>query len=99
MGTPQSEVARDVGVDISYSVPQRKCRLKLLHPKKKIQLDGEDSALPGRLTSWHLPKWAVCLPHTHSWHPEQEVVHLIAQGIENGLEGGAPASELGLVPR
>ncbi|OBS68900.1 hypothetical protein A6R68_02568 [Neotoma lepida] len=39
MGTPQSDVARDVGVDISYSAPQRKCRLKLLHPKKKIQLD------------------------------------------------------------
>ncbi|ERE68240.1 apolipoprotein [Cricetulus griseus] len=45
MGTPQSEVARDVGVDISYSVPQRKCRLKLLHPQKKIQLDGKMEVL------------------------------------------------------
>nr|XP_042139246.1 uncharacterized protein LOC107402064 [Peromyscus maniculatus bairdii] len=45
MGTPQSGVARDVGVDISYSVPQRTCRLKLLHPKKKIQLDGKMEVL------------------------------------------------------
>ncbi|KAM7332960.1 hypothetical protein ACRRTK_006280 [Alexandromys fortis] len=54
MGTPQSEVARDVGMNISYSVPQRKCWLKLLHPKKKIHLDGEDSTLPCRLTPWQL---------------------------------------------
>ncbi|XP_007462901.1 PREDICTED: uncharacterized protein LOC103069110 [Lipotes vexillifer] len=41
MGTPRSEVPRDVGVDVSYSWPQRKFRLKLLHPKKKIELDGK----------------------------------------------------------
>ncbi|KAI4559466.1 hypothetical protein MJG53_017992 [Ovis ammon polii x Ovis aries] len=40
MGTPGSEVPRDVGVDISYSWPQGKFRLKLLHPKKRIELDG-----------------------------------------------------------
>ncbi|XP_051024048.1 uncharacterized protein LOC127208599 [Acomys russatus] len=45
MGTPQSEVARDVGVDINYSMPQRKCRFKLFHPKKKIQLDGKMEVL------------------------------------------------------
>nr|XP_025130430.1 uncharacterized protein LOC102408196 isoform X3 [Bubalus bubalis] len=41
MGTPGSEVPRDVGVDISYSWPQGKFRLKLLHPKKRIELDGK----------------------------------------------------------
>ncbi|DAA15673.1 TPA: hypothetical protein BOS_22577 [Bos taurus] len=41
MGTPESEVPRDVGVDISYSWPQGKFRLKLLHPKKRIELDGK----------------------------------------------------------
>ncbi|EDK97332.1 mCG1050906 [Mus musculus] len=99
MGTSKSEVARDFGMDISYSVPQGKCWFQLLHPKKKIQLDGENSALPGNLTSWHLLTWAVCPTHTHSWVPEQDPVCLMAQGIENGREGGAPASELDLVPR
>ncbi|ELW67642.1 hypothetical protein TREES_T100018447 [Tupaia chinensis] len=47
MGTPQSEVPRDVGVDVSYSLPRRKFRLKLLHPKKKIELDGQIEALGG----------------------------------------------------
>ena len=46
MGTPESEVPRDVGVDISYSWPQGKFRLKLLHPKKRIELDGKDSGPP-----------------------------------------------------
>uniref|UniRef100_A0A8D0NM76 Vitellogenin domain-containing protein n=1 Tax=Sus scrofa TaxID=9823 RepID=A0A8D0NM76_PIG len=41
MGTPRSEVPRDVGVDVSYSWPRRTFRLKLLHPKKKIELDGK----------------------------------------------------------
>ncbi|XP_045020221.1 uncharacterized protein LOC102408196 isoform X2 [Bubalus bubalis] len=41
MGTPGSEVPRDVGVDISYSWLQGKFRLKLLHPKKRIELDGK----------------------------------------------------------
>ncbi|XP_045238922.2 uncharacterized protein [Macaca fascicularis] len=45
MGTPGSEVPRDVGVDVSYSLPQSKFRLKLLHPKKKIELDGKMEAL------------------------------------------------------
>ncbi|XP_049555363.1 uncharacterized protein LOC101269628, partial [Orcinus orca] len=45
MGTPGSEVPRDVGVDVSYSWPQRKFRLKLLHPKKKIELDGKIDTL------------------------------------------------------
>ncbi|KAM6155924.1 uncharacterized protein ACDL77_025152 [Rhynchocyon petersi] len=45
MGTPKSEVPRDVGVDINYSLPQRKFRFKLLHPKKKIKLDGKIEVL------------------------------------------------------
>ncbi|XP_008592015.1 PREDICTED: uncharacterized protein LOC103609474 [Galeopterus variegatus] len=53
MGTPGSEVPRDIGVDISYSVPQRKFRLRLLHPKKKVELDGKIEAL-GRTHSGHL---------------------------------------------
>ncbi|XP_062957166.1 uncharacterized protein LOC134381001 [Cynocephalus volans] len=53
MGTPGSEVPRDVGVDISYSVPQRKFRLRFLHPKKKVELDGKIEAL-GRTHSGHL---------------------------------------------
>lgn len=50
MGTPGSEVPRDVGVDISYSWPQGKFRLKLLHPKKRIELDGKDSGPPVTLS-------------------------------------------------
>lgn len=46
MGTPGSEVPRDVGVDVSYSLPQSKFRLKLLHPKKKIELDGNVNIPP-----------------------------------------------------
>ncbi|XP_054390682.1 uncharacterized protein LOC100440962 isoform X2 [Pongo abelii] len=53
MGTPGSEVPRDVGVDISYSLPQSKFRLKLLHPKKKIELDGKMEAL-GSAHTGHL---------------------------------------------
>ncbi|XP_057385670.1 uncharacterized protein LOC130704922 [Balaenoptera acutorostrata] len=45
MGTPRSEVPRDVGVDVSYSWPQRKLQLKLVHPKKKIELDGKIDTL------------------------------------------------------
>ncbi|XP_057171097.1 uncharacterized protein LOC113270878 [Ursus arctos] len=45
MGTPKSEVPRDVGVDVRYSLPQGKFRLKLLHPRKKMQLDGKMETL------------------------------------------------------
>lgn len=47
MGTPKSEVPRDVGVDVRYSLPQGKFRLKLLHPRKKMQLDGNECPLHG----------------------------------------------------
>ncbi|XP_056389473.1 uncharacterized protein LOC130283871 isoform X2 [Hyla sarda] len=40
LGTPKSEIKRDVGIDLYYNIPLRKFRLKLLHPKKKVQLDG-----------------------------------------------------------
>ncbi|XP_069839829.1 uncharacterized protein [Dendropsophus ebraccatus] len=40
LGTPKSEIKRDVGIDLYYSIPHRKFRLKLLHPKKKVQMDG-----------------------------------------------------------
>ncbi|MEE6498373.1 hypothetical protein FKM82_003056, partial [Ascaphus truei] len=41
MGTPKSEFKRDVGIDLHYNVQLRKFRIKLLHPKKKIQMDGK----------------------------------------------------------
>ncbi|KAM4632572.1 uncharacterized protein O3C94_019109 [Discoglossus pictus] len=41
MGTPKSEFKRDVGIDLHYNIQQRTFRMKLLHPKKKIQLDGK----------------------------------------------------------
>ncbi|XP_031801299.1 uncharacterized protein LOC100916970 [Sarcophilus harrisii] len=41
MGTPKSEQPRDVGMDLSFSVSQKKLRIKLLHPKKKIKVDGK----------------------------------------------------------
>uniref|UniRef100_A0A2K5QFP1 Vitellogenin domain-containing protein n=1 Tax=Cebus imitator TaxID=2715852 RepID=A0A2K5QFP1_CEBIM len=53
MGTPGSEVPRDVGVDVSYSLPQSKFRVKLLHPRKKIELDGKMEAL-GSVHMGHL---------------------------------------------
>lgn len=40
LGTPKSEIKRDVGIDLYYNIPHRKFRLKLLHPKKKVQMDG-----------------------------------------------------------
>ncbi|XP_072466121.1 uncharacterized protein [Notamacropus eugenii] len=45
MGTPKSERPRDVGVDFSFSLPQKKLRIKLLHPKKKIKVDGKIDSL------------------------------------------------------
>uniref|UniRef100_F7CGT3 Vitellogenin domain-containing protein n=2 Tax=Equus caballus TaxID=9796 RepID=F7CGT3_HORSE len=45
MGTPGSHVPRDVALDLSYSWPQGKFRLKLLHPRKKLELDGKMETL------------------------------------------------------
>uniref|UniRef100_G1TNQ0 Vitellogenin domain-containing protein n=1 Tax=Oryctolagus cuniculus TaxID=9986 RepID=G1TNQ0_RABIT len=45
LGTPGSEVPRDVGVDVSYSLPGRRLRFKLLHPRKKMELDGKMEAV------------------------------------------------------
>lgn len=55
MGTPKSEVPRDVGVDVRYSLPQGKFRLKLLHPRKKMQLDGNECPLHESVG--HLVRW------------------------------------------
>ncbi|KAF4015592.1 hypothetical protein G4228_006966 [Cervus hanglu yarkandensis] len=54
MGTPGSKVPRDVGVDVSYSWPQGKFRLKLLHPKKRIELDGKTIETVQRARMGHL---------------------------------------------
>ncbi|GAB5583070.1 apolipoprotein B-100 [Prionailurus iriomotensis] len=45
MGTPKSHMPRDVGVDVSYSLPQGRFRLKLLHLRKKLELDGKIETL------------------------------------------------------
>ncbi|XP_053550240.1 uncharacterized protein LOC128641740 [Bombina bombina] len=41
MGTPKSEFKRDVGIDLHFNILQRKFKMKIVHPKKKIQLDGK----------------------------------------------------------
>ncbi|XP_030814120.1 uncharacterized protein LOC115909152 isoform X2 [Camarhynchus parvulus] len=40
LGTPKSDLKRDVGVDLNFSVPQKKFRIQFMHPKKKIEIDG-----------------------------------------------------------
>ncbi|XP_066186507.1 uncharacterized protein [Sylvia atricapilla] len=40
IGTPKSDLKRDVGVDLSFSVPQKKFRIQFIQPKKKIEIDG-----------------------------------------------------------
>lgn len=39
MGTPKSQVPRDVGVNVCHRSPQGESRLKLPHPRKKIELE------------------------------------------------------------
>ncbi|XP_074867207.1 uncharacterized protein LOC142021855 [Carettochelys insculpta] len=41
IGTPKSDLKRDVGVDLHFNIPQKKFRVKLIQPKKKIQVDGK----------------------------------------------------------
>lgn len=41
IGTPKSDLKRDVGVDLSFSVPQKKFRIQFIHPKKKFEIDGK----------------------------------------------------------
>ncbi|XP_067407568.1 uncharacterized protein [Emydura macquarii macquarii] len=41
IGTPKSELKRDVGVDLNFNVPQKQFRIKFIQPKKKIQVDGK----------------------------------------------------------
>ncbi|XP_064318160.1 uncharacterized protein LOC135315238 [Phalacrocorax carbo] len=40
IGTPKSDLKRDVGVDLNFSVPQKKFRIQFFQPKKKIEIDG-----------------------------------------------------------
>ncbi|XP_055661896.1 uncharacterized protein LOC106112882 isoform X1 [Falco peregrinus] len=40
IGTPKSDLKRDLGVDINFSVPQKKFRIQFMQPKKKIEIDG-----------------------------------------------------------
>nr|XP_009681790.1 PREDICTED: uncharacterized protein LOC104149710 [Struthio camelus australis] len=41
IGTPKSNLKRDVGVDLNFNVPQKKFRIKFIQPKKKIEIDGK----------------------------------------------------------
>ncbi|XP_048465720.1 uncharacterized protein LOC109936714 [Rhincodon typus] len=41
MGTPQSVVNRDVAVDFQLNYSKRKLSAKIIHPKRKIKIDGE----------------------------------------------------------
>ncbi|XP_038275879.1 uncharacterized protein LOC119862732 isoform X4 [Dermochelys coriacea] len=41
IGTPKSDLKRDVGVDLNFNAPQKKFRIKFMQPKKKIQVDGK----------------------------------------------------------
>lgn len=90
MGTPQSEVPRDVAVDVSYSLLRGRCRLKLLHPRRKMELDGEDTLL-GQcpLTQCHTlagPLQCAC-----PWVPDVRDVK--AQGSGDCQEGGCQGPE------
>ena len=40
IGTPKSDLKRDVSVDLNFSVPQKKFRIQFIQPKKKIEIDG-----------------------------------------------------------
>ncbi|XP_026714940.1 uncharacterized protein LOC113485740 [Athene cunicularia] len=40
IGTPKSDLKRDVGVDLNFSVRQKKFRIQFIQPKKKIEIDG-----------------------------------------------------------
>ncbi|XP_033921269.1 uncharacterized protein [Melopsittacus undulatus] len=40
IGTPKSDLKRDVGIDLNFSVPQKKFRIQFMQPKKKIVIDG-----------------------------------------------------------
>ncbi|XP_042654834.1 uncharacterized protein LOC116959373 [Tyto alba] len=40
IGTPKSDLKRDVGVDLNFSIPQKKFRIQFIQPKKKIKIDG-----------------------------------------------------------
>ncbi|XP_064376460.1 uncharacterized protein LOC112981027 isoform X3 [Dromaius novaehollandiae] len=41
IGTPKSDLRRDVGVDLNFNVPQKKFRIKFIQPKKKIEINGK----------------------------------------------------------
>ncbi|KAJ7411082.1 hypothetical protein WISP_104499 [Willisornis vidua] len=40
IGTPKSDLKRDIGVDLNFSVPRKKFRIQFIQPKKKIEIDG-----------------------------------------------------------
>nr|XP_047909692.1 uncharacterized protein LOC106041217 isoform X1 [Anser cygnoides] len=50
IGTPKSELKRDVAVDLNFNGPQKKFRIQFIQPKKKIEIDGKiDSSKNSRI--------------------------------------------------
>lgn len=61
IGTPKSDLKRDLGVDLNFSVPQKKFRIQFIQPKKKVEIDGgffnqepDHHIMPVRRTSLEL---------------------------------------------
>ncbi|XP_053132427.1 uncharacterized protein LOC128336575 [Hemicordylus capensis] len=44
IGTPQSELKRDVAVDLYFNIPQKTFRIEFIQPMKKIQMNGKIEA-------------------------------------------------------
>lgn len=62
MGTPKSHVPRDVGADVGCSLHQGRFRLKLLHPRKKMELDA-NGRVPSMSTGAQRPEgWQEVVP-------------------------------------
>ncbi|XP_054849643.1 uncharacterized protein LOC129339063 [Eublepharis macularius] len=41
MGTPKSELKRDIAIDLHFNIPQKKLTFVFVQPKKKLQMNGE----------------------------------------------------------
>ncbi|XP_053220423.1 uncharacterized protein LOC128401423 isoform X1 [Podarcis raffonei] len=44
IGTPKSELKREVAINFHLNIPQKKFRIEFIHPKKKMQVNGNIEA-------------------------------------------------------
>ncbi|XP_061456403.1 uncharacterized protein LOC133372116 [Rhineura floridana] len=44
MGTPKSELKRDIAIDFHFNIPQKKFRIEFVQPKKRMQMNGKIEA-------------------------------------------------------